>query len=191
MTANQTLDRHARASADDRGERVVVMATCAGTTGKGKACTTNVPIGRQYCYHHDPTLADERSNKASRAAKVKHDTMAKEIRRIREDIHEILWLTATNQIHPHVKNRLTEIVQLSQSYARLTELELTAGGKVDLDSIATDLPELVRQFIAAEEARQAEDEARRSEMQALTEEFIERHGWEGKKATSLRAVANM
>jgi len=82
-------------------------------------------------------------------------------------------------------------VQLSQSYARLTELELNAGGKVDLDSIATDLPELVRQFIAAEEARQAEDEARRSEIQALTEEFFEMHGWEGKKAASLRHVANM
>jgi len=50
-------------------------------------------VGRVVGY--DPTLAEERSNKASRAAKFKHDMMAKEIQRIREDINEILWITAT------------------------------------------------------------------------------------------------
>lgn len=72
------------------------------------------------------------------------------------------------------KNCLTDMVQLSQSYARLTELELAAEGKVALDSIATDLPELIRQFVTAEEARQAEAEARRSEIMALAGELTAR-----------------
>ena len=150
------------------------MATCAGTTAEDKACTTSVPVGTLYCYHHDPDRAEERSRKASRAAIAKHDSIAKGIRKMRKDIHELIYLTATDRINPRAKNRLTDMVQLSQSYARLTELELAAEGKVTLDSIATDLPELIQQFVAAEEARQAESEARRSETMALVRELTAR-----------------
>jgi hypothetical protein len=53
------------------------------------------------------------------------------------------------------------------------------------------LLEKVQQFITDQEAQRAEDEARRSEMQARVEEFIEMTGWEGKSVASVRAVANM
>ena len=117
MTANQTLDRHARAGADVQEEGVVVMARCVGTTKKDKACTASVPVGTKYCYHHDPTRAEERSRKASRAASAKHDSIAKGIRKMREDIHELIYMIATDRINPRAKNRLTDMVQLSQSYA--------------------------------------------------------------------------
>ncbi len=151
------------------------MATCAGERRDGTACTTSVPVGTLYCYHHDPARAEERSRKASRAAKLKHDSIAKGIRKMHDDIHELIYLTATNELDPRVKSRLTEIVQLSQTYARLTELELAAGGKPERGSVLPDdLPELSRPFPPAEEARQAEAEASRSEMMALAGELTAR-----------------
>jgi hypothetical protein len=54
--------------------------------------------------------------------------VAKEIREMREIVGEVIHLTTTNELNPGAKRHLTEIVQLLQSYARLAELELAAGG---------------------------------------------------------------
>jgi hypothetical protein len=38
-------------------------------------------------------------------------------------------MAISNELHPLVRKRLTEIAQLLQVYARLAELELAAGGR--------------------------------------------------------------
>ena len=124
-------------------------------TGTSRSCPSRAsPTGSRYCYHHDPARAEERSRKASRAATFKHDSVAKEIREMREIVEEVIHLTATNELNPGAKCHLTDIVQLSQSYARLAELELAAGGKPDRGTVAlsADLyEELLQRFVAVQE----------------------------------------
>jgi hypothetical protein len=50
-----------------------------------------------------------------------------------------LEVTITNELHPLVRKRLTEVVQLLQVYARLAELEIAAGEKPRVGEVA--LPE--------------------------------------------------
>ena len=91
------------------------------------------------------------------------------------------------------RRELTNIVQTLQVYLRAAELQIAAGEKPVRGSVVlpANLLEKVQQFITDQEAQRAEDEARRSEMQARVEEFIEMTGWEGRSAASLRDVANM
>ncbi len=45
------------------------MARCQGIKRDGGRCTLSVPPGVQWCFNHDPALADERRRNASRAGK--------------------------------------------------------------------------------------------------------------------------
>ncbi|MDP8952904.1 MAG: hypothetical protein M3N18_11865 [Actinomycetota bacterium] len=47
------------------------MPVCAGIKRTGGRCTVSVDPGRDYCHHHDPARASERSRAASRAGKSK------------------------------------------------------------------------------------------------------------------------
>ncbi len=172
------------------------MAKCAGERRNGTACTTDAMAGELWCYHHHPDFAEERSRNAKRAATLKHDSVAKEIRGMREDIRELIHLTVNDELHPMARKKLTDMVQLSQTYARLTELELAAGGKPERGSVAlpADLPEKARQFVASEEPQDSEadgDEAELSEMEALAEEAISITEAKGKDAAALRHVMRM
>jgi hypothetical protein len=115
------------------------------------------------------------------------------LRDIREVVWKVVCLTLEGRLRPAARRELTNIIQLLQIYLRSAEIELAAGEKPERGSVAlpADLLEKVQQFITDQEAQRAKDEARRSEMQALTEELIEMTGWEGEKAASLRHVAKM
>ncbi len=45
------------------------MARCQGIKRNGGRCTLSAPPGVQWCFNHDPALADERRRNASRAGK--------------------------------------------------------------------------------------------------------------------------
>lgn len=183
------------------------MTTCAGTKRNGKPCTLPATQGDVYCWNHDPKRAEERSRNASHAASAKHDSVAKEMREMREIVGEVIHLTATNELDPGAKRHLTEIVQLSQSYARLAELELAAGGKPERGTVAlgADLyEEILQRFIAGQEEAQEDDgeeqaqdseaggdEVELSEMEALAEDYIAMTGKTGKDAAALRHVMRM
>jgi hypothetical protein len=132
--------------------------------------------------------------------------VAKQIRDMREDIQALIYLTVNDELHPTARKNPTDMVQLSQTYARLTELELAAGGKPEQGSVAlpADLPEKARQFVEVQEgkdqeAQDSEDDgeywedqeedvgmAELSESEALAEEYISMTGIKGKHAAALR-----
>src|SRR5215211_2532052 len=107
------------------------MAACAGTTRKGRACTMAAAKSSEYCYLHDPdpAVANRRKRNASRAATLGNSRIGAEIRSTRLMVRELLDLTLSNDLHPLIRKRLTEVVQLLQVYCRLVELELAAGEK--------------------------------------------------------------
>ena len=74
---------------------------------------------------------------------------------------DIVELSLTNELHPLVRKRLTEVVQLLQVYARLAELEIAAGEKTRSGdvSLRKDVPERVREWAEEEEAKVREGEA--------------------------------
>ena len=167
MTANQTLDCHARVHTDTRGEGVVVMATCAGERRDGTACTTGVPVGTLYCYHHDPARAEERSRKASRAASAKHDSVAKEMRDLRDLIWDITVRLIEGNLNSRVRFSMTRIIQLLQTYLRAAEIELAAGGKPERGSsvLPPSMLEKLQQYIPdKEDGEGTETQARHSKM---------------------------
>ena len=136
------------------------MATCAGTTRKGSACTMPAAKGSEYCYLHDPdpAVAQRRKRNASRAATLGNSRIGAEIRSTRLLVRELLELTLSNELHLQVRKRLTEVVQLLQTYARLAELELAAGEKPrpgDV-SLPADTTERVREWVEGEEAKEQE-----------------------------------
>ena len=45
---------------------------------------------------------------------------------MRLTVRELVFMTLSNDLHPSVRKRLTEVVQLLQVYARLCELEITS-----------------------------------------------------------------
>lgn len=172
------------------------MSVCAGTKRNGTACTLPATQGSAFCWNHDPARAEERSRNAKRAATLKHDSVAKEIRGMREDIRELIHLTVNDELPAMARKKLTDMVQLSQTYARLTELELAAGGKPERGSVALglDLPEKARQYVAAEEPQDSEadgDEAELSDMEALAEDAISMFGMDSKDAAALRHVGRI
>jgi hypothetical protein len=72
-------------------------------------------------------------------------------------VRDIVEMTISNELHPLVRKRLTEIAQLLQVYCRLAELELNAGERPRAGDMA--LPE-----DTAEKAKEwAEGERQREE----------------------------
>jgi hypothetical protein len=87
--------------------------------------------GSGYCFLHDPdpAVAARRKRNASRAATIGNSKIDGEIRDVRLMAKELVELTVSGELDLRVKRRLTEITQLIQSYCRLAELELSAGGR--------------------------------------------------------------
>jgi hypothetical protein len=97
--------------------------------------------GSDYCYLHDPdpAVAARRRRNASRAATLGNSRIGAEIRSTRLLVRDIVEMTVSNELHPLVRKRLTELAQLLQVYARLAELELNAGERTRAGDVA--LPE--------------------------------------------------
>jgi len=117
----------------------------------------------EYCYLHDPdpAVANRRKRNASRAATLGNSRIGAEIRSTRLMVRELLDLTLSNELHLQVRKRLTEVIQLLQTYARLAELELAAGEKPrpgDV-SLPEDTKERVTEWVEGEEASVREEEA--------------------------------
>jgi hypothetical protein len=113
--------------------------------------------GGEYCYLHDPdpAVARRRSRNASRAATLGNSKIGAEIRSTRLLVRDIVELTITNEIHPLVRKRIAEVVQLLQVYARLAELEIAAGEKPRAGNVALpeDTGQRVRQWAEGEEGK--------------------------------------
>ena len=107
------------------------MASCAGTTKKDRSCTMPAAEGSDYCYLHDPdpAVAARRRRNASRVASIGNSKIDGEIRDVRLMTKELVEQTVSGELDLRVKRRLTEITQLIQSYCRLAELDLAAGGR--------------------------------------------------------------
>ena len=102
------------------------MSVCSSTKRDGHPCTLPAMAGSPWCWNHDPACAEERRRNASHAATAKHSKISQEIRDVRQTVKELIFLTISNELHPLVRKRLTEVVQLLQTYARLTELEIAS-----------------------------------------------------------------
>src|SRR5215203_3141443 len=113
-------------------------------------------------------VAKRQSRNASRAATLGNSKIGAEIRSTRLLVRDIVELTITKELHPLVRKRLTEVVQLLQVYARLAELEIVAGerpraGEV---SLPKDIPKRVQEWAEGEGAKVREKEARAGELSA-------------------------
>jgi hypothetical protein len=112
------------------------MAVCQGTKRDGTPCTLPAMAGSEWCWNHDPARAEERRHNASRAATLKHSSIGRELREVRELIWELLELTITDRLPVRVRRELQSVVQLLQCFLRAAELEMRAAEdplKSDLD----------------------------------------------------------
>ena len=104
--------------------------------------------GSAYCYLHDPdpAVAQRRKRNASRAATLGNSRIGAEIRSTRLLVRELIDLTLSSELHPLVRKRLTEVIQILQVYCRLSALELAAGEKPQPEDVSLpgDTPERVR-----------------------------------------------
>jgi hypothetical protein len=68
------------------------------------------------------------------------------IKGVRLMVRDVVELTLTNELHPLVRKRLVEVVQLLQLYARLAELEIDFGKRPRAGDVAlpSDIGERVR-----------------------------------------------
>ncbi len=139
-----------------------MTAACAGTTRSGKRGTMPAAKGSQYCYLHDPdpAIAKRRRRNASRAATLGNSKIGAEIRSTRLLVRDLVEMTVANELDPLVRKRLTEVVQLLQTYARLAELEIASGERPRAGDVALpeDLPERVRGWAEGEGAKEQERE---------------------------------
>ena len=86
--------------------------------------------------------AEERRRNASRAATLGNSKIDAELRGVRLMTKELVEQTVSGELDLRVKKRLTEIAQLLQTYCRLAELELAAGGRPRFSEPGEyDLPE--------------------------------------------------
>jgi hypothetical protein len=158
------------------------MATCAGTRRDGTPCTASPIPGERYCYHHHPDYAEERKQSASRAATLKHSSIGKELRDIRELMWELLGVLLSDQLLLRVKRELQNIVQLLQCYLRAAELEMRAAEeplRSDLD--VAGLKAQVLERIEVLEAQKRERQELLTQVMAVADE----HGLD---ARALKAV---
>ena len=161
------------------------MATCAGKTRKGTACTMPAAKGSKYCYLHDPdpAVAQRRRRNASRAATLGNSRIGAEIRSTRLLVRELLDLTLSNELHVQGRRRLAEVVQLLQAYARLAELELAAGEKPPPRDVS--LPEVTKERVT--EWAEGKD-AREREREVLMEELSQAMKARGYDPAPIRQV---
>ena len=151
------------------------MAACHGTKRDGEPCTANAMPGSQYCWHHDPDHAEERSRNASRAATLGNSKVGAEIRGTRLMVRDLVETTISGRLDPTVRKRLTEVTQLIQSYCRLAELEVTSGeaprfpGK-GYAALPEDTPERAREWAGGEAEREHEREAFMGKLQAAAKD---------------------
>ena len=160
------------------------MSVCSGTKRDGDPCTLPAMAGSEWCWNHDPARAEERRRNASHAATAKHSKISQEIRAVRLTVRNLVEMAVSNELHPLVRKRLTEIVQLLQVYARLSELEITSMGtegkklpvfnaRAALDvGPPEDTKEKVQEWVEGEEEkaeRRKEDERVLKEVAALAE----------------------
>jgi len=134
-----------------------VTAVCAGTTKKDRPCTMPAARASDYCYLHDPdpAVAARRKRNASHAATLGNSRIGAEIRSTRLLVRDIVEMTVSNELHPLVRKRLTEVVQLLQVYCRLAELELAVGGRPKFSEpgeygLPEDTAERAKEWAAAE-----------------------------------------
>jgi hypothetical protein len=151
------------------------MTTCAGKRRDGTACTTDAPTGSRYCYHHDPARAEERSRKASHAASVKHDSIAKEMR----DLRDLIWKMTMGLIEGNLPQRavmnMNRIIQLLQIYLRAAEIELASSKEPERGSVLPpDMLEKLQQFVADKDGEGAGTRASLSEMMPPAEQLAAR-----------------
>ena len=160
------------------------MSVCSGVKRDGDPCTLPAMAGSEWCWNHDPARAEERHRSASHAASSKHSKISQEIRDVRLTVRELVEMVVSNELHPLVRKRLTEVVQLLQVYARLAELEITSmeaeGKKLPVfkarEVLGMGLPEdtagRVREWVEGEQEkveRKEEGERVLKEVAALAE----------------------
>ncbi len=152
---------------------MVVRAVCRGTKRDGTPCTARTRPGEQWCYHHDPALAERRSRNASRAATLGNSRVGAEIRSMRLMVRDLVEATISGELDPVVRKRLMEVVQLLQVYARLAELEIDAGERPRAGDVALPdgLPERVRGWAEGEEAKAREREELVGELSAAVRAY--------------------
>ena len=147
-----------------------MTAACAGTTRKGGRCTMPAARGSDYCYLHDPdpAIAARRKRNASRAATLGNSRVGAEIRSTRLLVRELVEMTVANDLHPLVRKRLTDVVGLLQTYARLAELEINAGERPRAGDVALpeDTAEKAKEWAKGEEEREREREELVGELSA-------------------------
>jgi hypothetical protein len=82
------------------------------------------------------------------------------IKGVRLMVRDVVELTLTNELHPLVRKRLVEVVQLFQLYTRLAELEIDFGKRPRAGDVAvpSDIGERVRGWAEGEEAKARERE---------------------------------
>ena len=134
------------------------MAVCGGTKRDGDPCTANAMPGSRWCWHHDPTHAEERSRNASRAATLGNSKIGAEIRSTRLMVRDLLETTVSGDLDPAIRKRLAEVVQLVQSYCRLAELEITVGERARAGEVALpeDTLEKAKEWADGEERKMRE-----------------------------------
>ncbi len=136
------------------------MAICAGTKRDGTPCTANPIPGQRWCYHHHPDYAEERKQSATRAATLKHSSVGKELREIRELILELLGVLLSDQLPVRVRKELQSVVQLLQCFLRAAELEMRAAEeplKADLDVKGLRAQVLERIEVLEEQERERQE----------------------------------
>ncbi len=135
------------------------MATCQGTKRDGTPCTASVRPGERFCYNHHPDYAEERRASASRAATLKHSSVSRELREVRELIRELLGVLLSDQLPVRVRKELQNVVQLLQCYLRAAELETRAVEEpleADLDVAGLKAQVLARIETLEEQERERE-----------------------------------
>jgi len=129
----------------------------------------------------DPAVAARRKRNASRAATLGNSRVGAEIRSTRLLVRELVEMTVANELHPLVRKRLAEVVQLLQVYARLAELEISAGERPRAGEMA--LPEDTSERIAG----WAEgEEANVREREELVDELSQAMRTHGQDPTPIR-----
>ncbi|MDQ3865123.1 MAG: hypothetical protein M3317_16805 [Actinomycetota bacterium] len=146
-----------------------MRAACQGTKRNGEPCTASAIPGERWCYHHHPDYAQERRRNASRAATLGSSKIGAEIRSTRLLVRDIVEVTLSNDLHPLVRKRLTEVVQLLLVYARLAELEIAAGEKPRAGEVALpeDTAEKAKEWAEGEAEREKERDAFLGKLQAV------------------------
>ena len=158
------------------------MSTCAGTKRNGEPCTLPAMAGSSWCWNHDPARAEERRRNASRAASMKHSSVGKELREVRELILELLEVLLSERLPVRVQKELQSVVQLLQCYLRAAELEMRAAEeplKSELDVAGLKVQVLERIEVLEEQQQEREQ---------LLEELIPAMEGQGYDTEAVKAV---